>query len=216
MRIFVFFLLLLMFIPAARAEGVFYLEEKTQTTVDPLAPQSGGYPDKIEDYAKGFYDHCMSDPQAVSEGVNQDYLCSCVAAQIIEQSSIESLNYVRMNNTSKGRMDRALLNALVYEPCMPAYVNDVARDSCMESDALKNDLRYREYTCQCFGQRMKETWLEAGMRTVKLPPLGNFSGRPVPETTMDPAQRFFNHADYSVYTQTNMQNCISESMNPGK
>ncbi len=178
-------------------------DDKVKSLGDILNPKtdygSDGKPVTAASMANHYYKTCTSKDSLVFDDIEKDILCSCTAAKMSENLTIEDFMMLD-NKTPKGKDARGRMLAYSYAPCMEYVIEKKVSTDCYVSKRLDDIIIGKSLICDCVAERFKEHISLVAPRMITTYMLYEPMG-------MNPLEDYFVKKDYYAQHDVFMRQC---------
>ncbi len=108
-----------------------------------------------EDYANMFFEKCMSEDQDVFVESEREILCSCTAAKMSENLTIEDFQAL-YKKSNPGREARGKTVAFAHLPCMQYVLDTKINRECRKLPLVKRLISGKNTLCSCTRRKYKK------------------------------------------------------------
>lgn len=119
-----------------------------------------------KDMADKYYQNCLSQPNPILSDKTKDMLCTCTAARMMKQLTVEDMRTMTQNDQN-GRLALNKMLIEVYTPCMEFPVRDLVYDNCIKNRSQMSQVKNLEGLCGCMASSTAEFVAKEGPQTIQ-------------------------------------------------
>ncbi len=184
--------------PSEEHKEIMKLMDKEVPDAKPLTAQ----PQNINEFANQYYNNCMTKATAVLNGNNLETLCTCTAAQIPNNMTVDQMKAMN-TDTEEGALQRGRMLLFVYAPCIEYPTKALIMDQCVNNPDVKAKMKKPTKVCDCLSSGMADFMRESAPEHIRRALEEN-------KTDLDPLRELMESKTFDNASRYHMATCVQK------